>query len=119
MSLPLNEPSPEQAAPVTSPTNSPQLGRIALWLGIGTVICGVLQVVFSLIIPPRGPLGAIPMLGFPLGIAAAVVGIIAIVKRRGRREGIIGLILAAAAGPVAWLLGFLYIMASLMLHYGV
>lgn len=123
MTLPRDE-QPAEPAPVHGSEAAPldgstTLGTVALWLGTATAACGLLQVVFTLIIPPNGPLSAIPMLGIPLGIAAVVVAIVAIAKDRGRRHGIIGLVLAAAAGPVAWLIGFLYIVVMLVLHYGV
>ncbi len=73
--------------------------------------------VFSLVISPRGILAGIPMLGVPLGVAAVVVGVIAIIQRRGRRQGIIGLVLAIAAGPAAWLLAAVYVFVSLALFY--
>ncbi|MFK4852758.1 hypothetical protein ACI3KT_14070 [Microbacterium sp. ZW T6_19] len=99
---------------VPSPAAPQPLGTIALGLGIAALFCGAIAGL-SWVVPA---LNASTWLAVLVGIAAVVVGIIAIVKRRARTHAIIGLILAVAAGPVAFLMAFLTTMILLVGHNG-
>ncbi|MBW1639625.1 hypothetical protein G3H63_11160 [Microbacterium resistens] len=116
MSLP---PTPSAPGPSgeTPAQGSPALGRVALGLGIATLLCGLLAFLDMITFIPW--LGASQMVGVALGIATIVVAVIAIVRRRGRRHGIIGLVLALASAPLAWALSIVYFVVSMLLYYGI
>lgn len=102
-------PTPHAPGPGAS-----SLGRISLRLGIATLICGVLAGL--LWIPLDGTwYGALPAIGLPLGAAAIVTGIIAIASNRGRRQGVLALVLAVVSGPAAFILQ----LASYMIGYAI
>lgn len=107
--------SPREDPPAQAPEHrgprSGTLGRVALRLGIATLICAVLAGL--LWIPLDGTwYGALPLVGVPFGLAALVTGIIAIAANRGRRQGVIGLVLAVISGPAALILQVASYMAA-------
>jgi len=88
------------------------LGRVALWLGIATLVLGLVSGVSWIVVAGDTVLGLIPTIAVLLGVATIVIGIVAIATRRGRTQAIVGLVLAVVAGPLAWLvaLGVIVIM---------
>lgn len=83
---------------------SPRLGRVALWLGLATLVCAAISGIGWMILDDRW--SAVPILAVALGIATVVAGVVGIVRRSGRRQAIIGLALAAASPLAGWLVAF-------------
>ena len=109
--------SQDNAPPLTPPESaSPSLGRLSLWLGLGALVCGAVAGL-GWIVPVLT--GVLSWLAVLVGIAAIVVGIIAIVKRQDRKLAIIGLALVVATGPVAFVMAFITTMISLISYYGI
>ena len=103
------------AAPEAEPPGSRRLGILALVLGLFAVVCqlGALLTGVAVFVSILGSLGAgsgadgldwvvgyelgSAILGLLFGIAALVVGVLAVRRHHGRRFGIAGAILGAAA----------------------
>lgn len=107
----------DASAPEPTPPASERLllGTVALRLGIGAISCGGLA--GAAWIAP-GMASILSWLAVLTGIAAVIVGIIAIVKNRARKHAVIGLILTAAAAPVALLAAFVTTVIFLAVSLG-
>lgn len=92
----------DAATPVTTP-HPARLGRIARGLGIASFVCGVLAGLLWALLDGTW-YGALPALGVPLGLGAIVVGIIALIMKRGRKDALIGMLFALLAGPATLIL---------------
>ncbi|MDA4890891.1 MULTISPECIES: hypothetical protein [Microbacterium] len=95
--------------PPQRPPGSPVLGRVALGLGAGAAVIGLLAavaVVLMTFVPSADAVSPLwNVLGTLVGLAAIVLGIVAVATRRGRKPGAWGIGLAAlgAALPMlAW-----------------
>ncbi|QNE34555.1 DUF7544 domain-containing protein [Leifsonia shinshuensis] len=122
---------PPAAAPVPVPAEkSPKLGRVAMIMAVCvislSVLVSVLQGVFATTLrtystnagagfnmhPDQGWFGFQMLVGSIFGIWALTQGIVAVAQNRGRRNGIVAIVLAAAAPIVSlivWMaLGFAF-----------
>lgn len=134
-SVPAQPPAPEWAylqPPAAEPAapKSPRLGRVAMIMAICvigvSVLISVLQGVFATTLrtystgssagfhlnPDQGWFGIQMLLGSVFGIWALTQGIVAVAQNRGRRNGIVAIVLAGAAPIVSlvlWMaLGFAF-----------
>ncbi|MGF3056716.1 hypothetical protein [Microbacterium sp. YY-01] len=102
-----NPGTPYPPAPSAPPApRSPALGRWAMGLGITALALGLFTavgIVLSTFDLWRGPTGAPLLLGTLCGLPAFVLGIIAAVSRRGRKQALTG-IWTAVGGAAAVLL---------------
>ncbi|MFE4470991.1 hypothetical protein ACFRFH_19445 [Leifsonia sp. NPDC056824] len=126
-------PAPAQLfapAPPPSAPKSPKLGRVAMIMAICvislSVLASVLQGLFGTTLrtystgssagfnlhPDQGWFGIQMLLGSVFGIWALTQGIVAVAQNRGRRNGIVAIVLAGAAPIVSlivWMaLGFAF-----------
>lgn len=117
-------------APMPAAPKSPRLGRVAMIMAICvisvSVLASVLQGLFGTTLrtystgssagfnlnPDQGGFGIQMLLGSVFGIWALTQGIVAVAQNRGRRNGIVAIVLAGAAPIVSlivWMaLGFAF-----------
>lgn len=83
-------------------------------LGITAFVCGAVVGVGWIMPSLPFTVGWLAVLS---GIAAIVVGIIALVKHQARKQAVIGIVLVVLTGPVAFGLAFVTTMVILMVSY--
>lgn len=100
---PPSEPTPQPAAPPAAARAPwPWVGALAIALA---VVAGVVQVI-AIVGASAGDFELGIVLGYlavGLAVVAVVVGIVAIIARRGRRTGVVGILLGMLANPLVLL----------------
>ncbi len=105
----------EDVAPPPAAEGPAPLGRIAQRLGLGALVCGGIAGLLFILPWVTGVAGWGAVI---LGVAALVVGIVAIAKRRGRTQAVLGIVFAIVAWPAGILLAAVTTFVMLVIGFG-